>query len=50
MAIPFDPTRSYVYRAARYELLPRIAEIARGFSKAQFLFLSYTLDRYTLAL
>ena len=37
MAIPFEPTRSYVYRAARYELLPRIAEIARGFGSEPFL-------------
>jgi hypothetical protein len=34
--IPFQPTRSYVYRAARYELLPRIAEIARGFGEEPF--------------
>lgn len=37
MPIPFEPTRSYVYKAARYELLPRIAEIARGFGKEPFL-------------
>lgn len=24
MSIPFEPTRSYVYKAARYELLPQI--------------------------
>jgi hypothetical protein len=37
MAIPFEPTRSYIYRAARYELLPRIAEIARKFGDEPFL-------------
>jgi hypothetical protein len=37
MPIPFEPTRSYVYRAARYELLPRIAEIARDFGDEPFL-------------
>ena len=37
MTIPFEPTRSYVYRAARYELLPRIAEITRGFGSEPFL-------------
>jgi len=37
MAIPFEPTRSYVYRAARYELLPRIAEIARDRGDEPFL-------------
>jgi hypothetical protein len=37
MTIPFEPTRSYVYKAARYELLPRIAEIARGFGDEPFL-------------
>jgi hypothetical protein len=37
MAIPFEPTRSYVYNAARYELLPRIAEIARDFGDEPFL-------------
>jgi len=36
MAIPFEPTRSYVYNAARYELLPRIAEIARDFGDEPF--------------
>jgi hypothetical protein len=30
MSIPFEPTSSYVYRASRYELLPRIAEMARA--------------------
>jgi hypothetical protein len=35
--IPFEPTRSYVYKAARYELLPRIAEIAREFGDEPFL-------------
>lgn len=37
MTIPFEPTRSYVYNAARYELLPRIAEIARDFGNEPFL-------------
>lgn len=37
MTIPFEPTRSYVYKAARYELLPRIAEIAREFRDEPFL-------------
>lgn len=27
--IPFQPTRSYIYNASRYELLPKIEEIAR---------------------
>ena len=37
MPIPFEPTRSYVYRAARYELVPRIAEIARSYGEEPFL-------------
>jgi hypothetical protein len=37
MPIPFEPTRSYVYRAARYELLPRIADIARDRGDEPFL-------------
>lgn len=37
MAIPFEPTRSYVYNATRYELLPRIVEIARDFGDTPFL-------------
>jgi hypothetical protein len=37
MSIPFEPTRSYVYRAARYELLPRIEEIARNYGTEPFL-------------
>src|SRR5947207_848006 len=36
MTIPFEPTRSYVYNATRYELLPRIAEIARAFEDKPF--------------
>ena len=36
MSIPFEPTRSYVYKAARYELLPRIAEIAGHFGEEPF--------------
>lgn len=37
MTIPFEPTRSYVYNAARYELLPKIAEIARNLGDEPFL-------------
>ena len=37
MSIPFEPTRSYVYKATRYELLPRLAEIARGLGDTPFL-------------
>lgn len=37
MTIPFEPTRSYVYNAARYELLPKIEEIARDFGDEPFL-------------
>jgi hypothetical protein len=37
MPIPFEPTRSYVYKASRYELLPRIAEKARDFGDDPFL-------------
>lgn len=37
MTIPFEPTRSYVYKAARYELLSRIAENARDFGEETFL-------------
>ena len=37
MSIPFEPTRSYVYNAARYELLPRIEEIVRSFGDEPFL-------------
>src|SRR4051794_26247197 len=35
--IAFEPTRSYVYRATRYELLPRIEELARVFGNEPFL-------------
>lgn len=37
MTIPFEASRSYVYNAARYELLPRIAEITKGFGEEPFL-------------
>ncbi len=37
MTIPFEPTRSYLYRAARYELLPKIADMARDFGDEPFL-------------
>src|SRR5690606_14608514 len=37
MKIPFEPTRSYVYNAARYELLPRIEEVAKSFGEEPFL-------------
>jgi hypothetical protein len=51
MPIPFEPTRSYVYRAARYEILPRIAEIVRPFGTKPFLLRSITrqvlADTYT---
>lgn len=36
MTIPFEPTRSYVYKASRYELLPRIAEIVGEFGDEPF--------------
>jgi hypothetical protein len=51
MTIPFEPTRSYVYRAARYELLPRIVELAREFGDTPFLLRELTkkvlADTYT---
>jgi hypothetical protein len=37
MTLPFAPTRSYVYNASRYELLPKIAEIAKAFGDQPFL-------------
>lgn len=37
MTTPFEPTRSYVYNAARYELLSKIAEIAHDFGDEPFL-------------
>ncbi|MBX3502115.1 MAG: GIY-YIG nuclease family protein [Alphaproteobacteria bacterium] len=37
MAIPFEPTRSYVYKATRYEILPRIVELARPYGDVPFL-------------
>jgi hypothetical protein len=37
MPIPFEPNRSYVYRATRYELLPFIAERAKDFGDVPFL-------------
>lgn len=37
MTIPFEPTRSYVYKAARYELLPQIAEMVRDRGDEPFL-------------
>jgi hypothetical protein len=37
MTIPFEPTRSYAYKAARYELLPRLEEIAEPFGDQPFL-------------
>jgi T5orf172 domain len=36
MPIPFEPTRSYAYKATRYELLPRIVEKARDFGDVPF--------------
>ena len=35
--IPFEATRSYAYNVSRYELLPRIAEIAKAFGPEPFL-------------
>jgi hypothetical protein len=37
MTLPFEPTRSYVYRATRYELLPKIGEMAKAFGDEPFL-------------
>lgn len=37
MTIPFEASRSYVYKASRYELLPRIADIAKDFGEEPFL-------------
>jgi hypothetical protein len=37
MTMLFEPTRSYVYKAARYELLPKIEEIAKAFGSEPFL-------------
>ena len=37
MPIPFEASRSYVYKASRYELLPRIAEITKDFGDEPFL-------------
>ena len=37
MTIPFEATSSYVYRAARYELLPKIVDITREFGDKPFL-------------
>ncbi len=37
MTIPFEASRSYVYHAARYELLPRVAEIAKAIGDEPFL-------------
>ena len=42
MSIPFEPTRSYVYNAARYELLPRIAEMARSYGDEPFVLLEHS--------
>ena len=36
MAIEFKPTRSYIYHAARYELLPRIVEMVSGLGDEPF--------------
>ena len=36
MTIPFEPTRSYVYRATRYELLPQIQGLAESFGDVPF--------------
>lgn len=37
MPIPFEASRSYVYNAARYELLPRLAEMAKDRGEEPFL-------------
>ena len=37
MTIPFEPTRSYVYQATRYELLPEIQKRAARFGDVPFL-------------
>lgn len=37
MSLPFEASRTYVYNAARYELLPRIADIAKAFGDEPFL-------------
>lgn len=51
MAIPFEPSRSYVYNAARYELLPRIVEMTRDFGDTPFLLRDFSkkvlFDTYT---
>jgi hypothetical protein len=36
MTIEYEPSRSYVYRATRYELLPRIVAMAREFADSPF--------------
>jgi hypothetical protein len=36
MTIPFEASRSYVYKASRYELLPHIRELAQGFGDVPF--------------
>ena len=57
MTIPFEATRSYVYKAARYELLPRIVEIVRDYGDEPFLLReiskrvmadTYTIDQLEL--
>lgn len=37
MTIPFEASRSYVYNAARYELLPRLAEMIKDRGEEPFL-------------
>ena len=37
MPILFEQTRSYVYRASRYEILPTLAELAEPFGEKPFL-------------
>ncbi len=37
MPIPFEASRTYVYNAARYELLPRVAEITKAYGDQPFL-------------
>lgn len=35
--MPFEATRSCIYKASRYELLPRIADLARDYGDQPFL-------------
>lgn len=37
MTIPYEPTRSYAYRATRYELLPELVDLAKPYGDTPFL-------------